>query len=211
MHRRSPPWSPPGAAPARPGPRGAADRTLGIDGAAPADQPPSNSAWIGRVRARASSSSNERRAFRRAQALLRAGGTGGLRSSPGRVTRRDRVTVALSAAHDEDDGKRSSNITGVYRRPRPDIDDDLTTSRWLWGLRSDGTPTPQDSPATAFWTTVAIDLIGFGIVLPILPLYAERYGASPGWRRRSSPPSPSRSSAAPCGAPVRSSRLQAGS
>ena len=28
------------------------------------------------------------------------------------------------------------------------------------------------------WTTVALDLIGFGIVLPILPLYAERFGAS---------------------------------
>jgi len=27
------------------------------------------------------------------------------------------------------------------------------------------------------WTTVAIDLIGFGIVLPILPQYAERFGA----------------------------------
>jgi MFS family permease len=29
------------------------------------------------------------------------------------------------------------------------------------------------------WTTVAIDLIGFGIVLPILPLYAKRFGAGP--------------------------------
>jgi len=29
------------------------------------------------------------------------------------------------------------------------------------------------------WTTVAVDLIGFGIVLPILPQYAERFGASP--------------------------------
>ena len=29
------------------------------------------------------------------------------------------------------------------------------------------------------WTTVALDLVGFGIVLPILPLYAQRYGASP--------------------------------
>jgi len=29
------------------------------------------------------------------------------------------------------------------------------------------------------WSTVAIDLVGFGIILPILPLYAERYGASP--------------------------------
>ena len=31
----------------------------------------------------------------------------------------------------------------------------------------------------ALWTTVAIDLVGFGVVLPILPLYAERFGASP--------------------------------
>lgn len=29
------------------------------------------------------------------------------------------------------------------------------------------------------WTTVAIDLIGFGIVLPILPRYAEEFGATP--------------------------------
>lgn len=29
------------------------------------------------------------------------------------------------------------------------------------------------------WTTVALDLVGFGLVLPILPLYAERYHASP--------------------------------
>jgi DHA1 family tetracycline resistance protein-like MFS transporter len=29
------------------------------------------------------------------------------------------------------------------------------------------------------WTTVAIDLIGFGIVLPILPLYAKEFGARP--------------------------------
>jgi MFS transporter, DHA1 family, tetracycline resistance protein len=28
------------------------------------------------------------------------------------------------------------------------------------------------------WTTVAIDLVGFGIVLPILPQYAHRFGAS---------------------------------
>ena len=28
------------------------------------------------------------------------------------------------------------------------------------------------------WTTVALDLVGFGIVLPILPLYARRYHAS---------------------------------
>lgn len=29
------------------------------------------------------------------------------------------------------------------------------------------------------WATVAIDLVGFGIVLPILPLYARRFHASP--------------------------------
>ncbi|HEX7167190.1 MAG TPA: MFS transporter [Acidimicrobiales bacterium] len=29
------------------------------------------------------------------------------------------------------------------------------------------------------WTAVALDLVGFGIVLPILPLYAERFDASP--------------------------------
>lgn len=28
------------------------------------------------------------------------------------------------------------------------------------------------------WTTVAVDLVGFGIVLPVLPLYARRYHAS---------------------------------
>ena len=28
------------------------------------------------------------------------------------------------------------------------------------------------------WTSVALDLVGFGIVLPILPLYARRFGAS---------------------------------
>jgi len=28
------------------------------------------------------------------------------------------------------------------------------------------------------WTTVALDLVGFGIVIPVLPLYAEDFGAS---------------------------------
>src|SRR4051812_14096582 len=29
------------------------------------------------------------------------------------------------------------------------------------------------------WTTVAVDLVGFGVVLPLLPLYASRFHASP--------------------------------
>ena len=29
------------------------------------------------------------------------------------------------------------------------------------------------------WTTVAIDLLGFGIVIPLLPLYARHLGAGP--------------------------------
>lgn len=35
------------------------------------------------------------------------------------------------------------------------------------------------TPLGIVFTTVVIDLIGFGIVLPILPLWAERFGASP--------------------------------
>lgn len=35
------------------------------------------------------------------------------------------------------------------------------------------------SPLVIIFITVFIDLIGFGIVIPVLPLYAERFGASP--------------------------------
>jgi DHA1 family tetracycline resistance protein-like MFS transporter len=35
------------------------------------------------------------------------------------------------------------------------------------------------SPLIIIFITVLIDLIGFGIVIPVLPLYAERFGASP--------------------------------
>lgn len=46
--------------------------------------------------------------------------------------------------------------------------------------RSDD-PTRPRLPAGfgVIWVTVAIDLIGFGIVIPILPRYAEDFGASP--------------------------------
>lgn len=35
------------------------------------------------------------------------------------------------------------------------------------------------SPLVVLFATVFIDLVGFGIVIPVLPLYAERFGASP--------------------------------
>ena len=35
------------------------------------------------------------------------------------------------------------------------------------------------SPQTLIFGTVFLDLVGFGIVIPVLPLYAERFGASP--------------------------------
>lgn len=37
----------------------------------------------------------------------------------------------------------------------------------------------QRSPLAIIFFTVFIDLVGFGIVLPLLPYYAEQYGASP--------------------------------
>jgi len=39
--------------------------------------------------------------------------------------------------------------------------------------------TPRRSPLVIIFITVFIDLVGFGIVIPVLPLYAERFGASP--------------------------------
>ncbi|MDQ6910439.1 MAG: MFS transporter, partial [Actinomycetota bacterium] len=38
---------------------------------------------------------------------------------------------------------------------------------------------PLPSGFGTIWSTVALDLVGFGIILPILPQYAERFGASP--------------------------------
>ncbi len=43
--------------------------------------------------------------------------------------------------------------------------------------RSASTPLPRGF--WVIWTTVALDLVGFGIVVPILALYAERFDASP--------------------------------
>lgn len=41
--------------------------------------------------------------------------------------------------------------------------------------------TPRKLPPgfATLWAAVALDLVGFGIVLPILPRYAERFGATP--------------------------------
>lgn len=43
--------------------------------------------------------------------------------------------------------------------------------------RSSSQPLPQGFGT--IWVSVALDLVGFGIVLPILPLYAEDFGATP--------------------------------
>jgi len=43
-------------------------------------------------------------------------------------------------------------------------------------VRKSRTPLPKGF--MTLWTTVALDLVGFGIVVPILGRYAERYGAS---------------------------------
>jgi MFS transporter, DHA1 family, tetracycline resistance protein len=50
--------------------------------------------------------------------------------------------------------------------------------RRLAGRRRGGRP-PLPAGFATIWTTVALDLVGFGIILPVLPLYAERFGASP--------------------------------
>ena len=42
-----------------------------------------------------------------------------------------------------------------------------------------GSRAPLPPGFATIWTTVALDLVGFGIVLPILPLYARDFGASP--------------------------------
>ncbi len=44
--------------------------------------------------------------------------------------------------------------------------------------------TTRRSPLVLIFLIVFVDLVGFGIVIPVLPLYAERFGASPlviGW------------------------------
>ena len=38
---------------------------------------------------------------------------------------------------------------------------------------------PLPAGFATIWTAVALDLVGFGIVLPFLPRYAERFGATP--------------------------------
>ncbi len=43
-------------------------------------------------------------------------------------------------------------------------------------------PKPQDVPVSAFatlWLTLFLDLLGFGIIIPVLPFFATDFGASP--------------------------------
>ncbi|MBV8161731.1 MAG: MFS transporter [Acidimicrobiia bacterium] len=45
-------------------------------------------------------------------------------------------------------------------------------------MRSRGERRPLPPGFGTIWTTVAVDLVGFGVVLPLLPLYAARFHAS---------------------------------
>ena len=47
----------------------------------------------------------------------------------------------------------------------------------LSGVTAAAPPGARPRAFWIVWSTVAIDLIGFGIVIPILPVYAERFGA----------------------------------
>src|SRR5262249_41889405 len=40
-------------------------------------------------------------------------------------------------------------------------------------------PTPVPRPLLIIFLTIFVNLIGFGIIIPLLPFYAERFGASP--------------------------------
>ena len=63
--------------------------------------------------------------------------------------------------------------------PGPDLTG-RSRSRSLAAVRRSSSKERKPLPKGfgTIWTTVAVDLIGFGIVLPILPQYAERFGAS---------------------------------
>ena len=52
----------------------------------------------------------------------------------------------------------------------------LKTERAYDVAKKERTPMPKGY--WTLWTTVALDLVGFGIVAPILGRYAERFGAS---------------------------------
>ena len=74
------------------------------------------------------------------------------------------------------------------RRPTSGPSDrfDLRVGAWgpadaLHRCDEDGEVAPRALPEGfgTIWSAVALDLVGFGIVLPILPLYAERFDASP--------------------------------
>src|SRR5437667_5704452 len=51
--------------------------------------------------------------------------------------------------------------------------------RWRRGSKEVGARAPLPPGFGTIWTTVALDLVGFGLVFPILPLYTERFHASP--------------------------------
>jgi len=58
----------------------------------------------------------------------------------------------------------------------------MSDARAWWRARLSGRGVPGPGLPPGFgvlWTTVAVDLLGFGIVVPLLPLYARHLGAGP--------------------------------
>ena len=55
------------------------------------------------------------------------------------------------------------------------VDDDLAG---LSGLLRRAVAVASISPLVIIFVTVFIDLLGFGIIIPLLPFYAESFGAS---------------------------------
>ena len=77
-------------------------------------------------------------------------------------------------------GVREGHVRGCYGSPAGNLGAEAiernTVSASPRSSRADRAPLPQGY--WTLWTTVALDLVGFGIVVPILGRYAERFGAS---------------------------------
>jgi cysteinyl-tRNA synthetase len=72
---------------------------------------------------------------------------------------------------------RAAEAPAIRRRAACDLTD--AVGRGFPEPMRRGARAPLPAGFATIWTTVALDLVGFGIVLPILPLYARELDASP--------------------------------